>query len=78
MSNRLRFHVDSQKAYAADRPQKEGFEHFAAGGDPTQKYANAYANVRRPDLGDDMVQGANIEELVSMQELIEMATKKES
>lgn len=52
--------------------RQDNFEAFVTGGNPT-KYANAYANVRRPDLGQDMVQGANMDEIVSMQELIQIA-----
>lgn len=31
------------------------FENFVTGGDPNKKFANSYANVKRPDLGEDVV-----------------------
>jgi hypothetical protein len=77
MNNSLRFHIDSQRAYQVNRAQeyqqREGYENFITGGNENKKYANAYANVKRPDLGDDVVHSMNLEELVSMQELIELA-----
>ena len=81
MRTKLRFHVDSQRAYDVDKAQqyseKAGgkFEDFLAGGDANKKYANAYTNVKRPDLGDDMIQGMNVDEVVSMKELIDLAVK---
>ena len=80
MNNSLRFHIDSQRAYDVNRATTQAtqdrFEAFLTGGNENRKYANAYANVKRPDLGDDFVQGMTLEEVVSMQELIQMATKK--
>jgi len=74
MNNSLRFHIDSQRAYdvnkASTLANQDRFEAFLTGGNENRKYANAYANVKRPDLGEDVVQGMNMEEIVSMQELI--------
>ncbi len=53
MNNQLRFHIDSQKAYdvnkTSEQMRQDNFEAFVTGG--VGKYANAYANVKRPDLG---------------------------
>ena len=71
MSNTLKFHIDSQRAYDVNKA-KEYAERDAFG---EYKYAKAYAQERRNDLGDDIVQNIKVEEIVSMQELISMATK---
>jgi hypothetical protein len=82
MNNQLRFHIDSQKAYEVNKASagmmanQERFEAFITGGNENKRYANAYAKVKRPDLGEDVVQSMNIEEIVSMKELIEMAKEK--
>ena len=77
MNNRLKFHVDSQRAYDVDKAQqyqsKDGFGNFVTGGNENKKYANAYSDVKRPDLGGDVIQSVDLEELVSMQELIRLA-----
>ena len=83
MNNQLRFHVDSQRAFdvnkaqAYQQAQSSGFnfEKFAFGGSEAKKYENAYATVKKPDLGDDVVQGVNLDEIVSMHELIDIARK---
>ena len=83
MNNKLKFHIDSQRAYdvnqASANLNKVGtganFENFLTGGDINKKYANAYSTVKRPDLGEDVVQGMNIEDVVSMNELISLAVK---
>lgn len=77
MNNKLKFHIDSQKAYdvnaAAKYLEKQGtganFDNFKTGG----KYAGAYENVKKMDLGEDVIQGINLEEIVSMNELLQMA-----
>ncbi len=80
MANRLKFHIDSQRAYdvnkATEQAAASNFENFLTGGNENKKYANAYAQVKRPDLGEDVVQNMKIEEIVSMRELIELATNK--
>lgn len=77
MNNSLKFHVDSQRAYDVNKQyqNRDNFESFVTGGDPNKKYANAYANVKRPDLGEDMVQSMNLEDIVSMNELMSLAAK---
>lgn len=81
MNNSLKFHIDSQRAYdvnkAAETAAGSNFEAFLTGGNENRRYANAYSQVKRPDLGEDVVQNMKIEEIVSMRELIEMAKKKE-
>ncbi len=80
MNNTLKFHIDSQRAYdvnkASEGVNANKFENFLTGGNENKKYANAYALVKRPDLGEDVVQNMKIEEIVSMQELIELARAK--
>lgn len=63
MNNKLKFHIDSARAYnvekASSYQQTQGtganFENFVTGGDPTKKYTSAYANAKRPDLGDNVI-----------------------
>jgi hypothetical protein len=79
MNNKLKFHIDSQRAYDVGNkaaPNRDNFEKFVTGGDESKKYSNAYSNVKRPDLGEDIVQSMNIEEIVSMQELLDMVRKE--
>ena len=70
MNNSLRFHIDSQRAYDVNRAStlanQDRFEAFVTGGNEHHKYANAYSNVKRPDLGGDVVQGIELDEIVSM------------
>ena len=71
MNNQLRFHIDSQKAYdvnkTSEQMRMDNFEAYVTGNNPAaSKYANAYANVKRPDLGNDMVHGGNLDEIVSI------------
>ena len=51
MNNKLKFHIDSQRAYDVGKTQdlQTGFQSF------TDKYAHAYSEVKRPDLGGDVV-----------------------
>jgi len=51
------------------------FENFVTGGDPNKKYSQAYSTVKKPDLGDEVIHGMNLEEVVSMNELLELATR---
>ena len=52
------------------------FEKYAmGGGHENRKYDGAYANVKKPDLGSDVAHGMNIDEIVSMNELLELASK---
>jgi hypothetical protein len=53
MNNKLKFHIDSQRAYDVGKTQNvpTGFQSFIGG----DKYAQAYSEVKRPDLGADIV-----------------------
>ena len=45
------------------------------GGKEAWKYENAYEQVKKQDLGDDVLHSMNMEDLVSMNELMQIASK---
>ena len=81
LNHTLKFHIDSAKAFDINRKAEErgasGFENFVTGGDLRKKYAHAYEDVKAPDLGADVEMQKGIEDIVSMQELINLATREE-
>eukprot|EP00347_Sterkiella_histriomuscorum_P018523 403345186 len=82
MNNKLKFHIDSQKAYDVNRAvsyaeaQASAFERFAPGGNEKRKYDNAYANVKRPDLGEEIMDGAKMEEMFNIGEIMSRVIQK--
>ena len=57
MNNSLRFHIDSQRAYdvnkASEQAGMDRYEAYVTGGN--KRYEKAYAEVKRPDLGEDVI-----------------------
>lgn len=83
MNNKLKFHVDSQRAYDVFKAasyaeaQASAFERYALGGNEKWKYNDtAYSQVKRDNLGDDVIAGAKLEELLDIKEIMDKVTNK--